>query len=343
MKVLITGVPGWLGGRFLEILLNGYKNEGPAVRDWQIRCLVLPGQDEAFIKNLNKTTSYQYPIEIINGDVTKKESLASAVKGVDVIIHITGLIHPKKISELYEINTIGTLNLITEASNAGVKRFVYVSSNSVGGTNLKRHKMLKETDEPRPYMNYGLSKYYAECIVNSFQETAKMETVILRPCWFYGPNQPKRQTKFFKMIEQGNPLVFGNGLNFRSMSYVDNTSQAMILAATKKEAVGQTYWIADSRPYTTLEIYKTVAELLEVKNFKPRFLPDLASEVFLLGDKFFQSLGMYQTEIHVAGEMNKDIACSIEKAKNELGYNPTIDLREGMRLSIEWCRKVGLL
>jgi nucleoside-diphosphate-sugar epimerase len=145
------------------------------------------------------------------------------------------------------------------------------------------------------------------------------------------------------MIQKGNPVIFGNGLNFRSMSYVDNTAQAMILAATKKEAVGKTYWIADTRPYTTIEIYQTVAELLEVKNFKPRFLPNFSSEVFLMADKVLQGLGKYQTEVHVAGEMNKDIACSIEKARRELGYNPQIELREGMRRSIEWCRKRGLL
>ena len=127
------------------------------------------------------------------------------------------------------------------------------------------------------------------------------------------------------------------------MSYVDNTSQAMILAATKKEAAGQTYWIADARPYTTLEIYQTVAELLEVKNFKPKFLPGFSSEVFLLADKMLQASGKYQTEIHVAGEMNKDIACCIAKAQRELGYAPAVELKEGMKRSIEWCRKVKLL
>ena len=338
MRVLITGVPGWLGGRFLEILVKGFNSEGP-LNDWKIRCLVLSGEDASFINNLAR----EKPIEIVYGDVTKKETLKDALKDTDIVFHIVGIIHPKKIKELYSINTLGALNLITEAYRCGVKRFVHISSNSVAGTNLKRHILMKEEDEPRPYMNYGLSKYYAECIVRGFQESGRIETVILRPCWFYGPNQPRRQTKFFKMILKGNPLVFGNGLNFRSMSYVDNTSEAMILAATKKEAVAQTYWIADSRPYTTLEIYQTVAELLEVKNFEPKFLPDFSSEVFLLGDKILQGLGMYQTEIHVAGEMNKDIACSIEKAGRELGYAPKIDLREGMYRSIAWCRKVGLL
>ncbi|MDP2941066.1 MAG: NAD-dependent epimerase/dehydratase family protein, partial [Candidatus Omnitrophota bacterium] len=239
MRVLITGVPGWLGGRFLEILLKGFEGEGP-INDWKIRCLVLPGQDISFIEDLAKIK----PVEIAYSDVTKKESLRGAVKDVDTVFHITGLIHPKKIKELYQINSYGTLNLLNEAFYAGVKRFIYISSNSVGGVNKDHHILMKETDEPRPYLNYGKSKYYAECIVRGFQETGKIETVILRPCWFYGPNQPKRQTKFFQMIQKGNPLVFGDGLNLRSMSYVDNTSAAMILAAERKEAAGATYWIA---------------------------------------------------------------------------------------------------
>lgn len=338
MRVLITGATGWLGSRFLEILVRGFEGEGP-INDWKIRCLVLEGEDSSLINNLSQYKK----IEIAYGNVTEKQTLKNAVKDIDIIFHIVGIIHPKKIKDLYKINTYGTLNLITEAFYAGVRRFIHISSNSVGGINPKHHILMKEDDEPRPYMNYGWSKYYAECIVRCFQEEGKIETVILRPCWFYGPNQPKRQTKFFKMIQKGNPLIFGNGLNFRSMSYVDNTSQAMILAATKKESIGQAYWIADARPYTTLEIYQTVAEILQVKNFKPRFLPNFSSELFLTGDKILQRLGIYQTELHVAGEMNKDIACSIEKAKKELGYVPKIELREGMRRSIEWCRKNNLI
>lgn len=276
MKVLITGVPGWLGNRFLEVLVNGFNGGGP-LNDWQIRCLCIDGSDtnslEPFLQHKN--------FEIVLGDLTKKVSLKEPLRGVDIVFHLAGIIHPKKIKDLYSLNTVGTLNLISEALSAGVKRFIYISSNSVGGVNPDHNCLMKEEDGAHPYLNYGLSKYYAECIVRSFQETRMMDTVILRPCWFYGPYQPKRQTKFFQMIQKGNPVIFGNGLNFRSMSYVDNTVQAMLLAATKKEAVGQIYWIADARSYTTLEIYQTVAELLEVKNFKPIFLPGLSSELFL--------------------------------------------------------------
>ncbi|MCK5305938.1 MAG: NAD(P)-dependent oxidoreductase [Candidatus Omnitrophica bacterium] len=338
MKVLLTGMPGWLSGRFLEVLIRGFNNEGP-VNDWKIKCLVLNGGDTSSIDALSKIKR----VEKITGDVTKIETLKAIAKDVDIVFHMAGVIHPKRVKQLFEVNTSGTENMLKVSLEAGVKRFVYISSNSTAGTNKFRHKLMTEKDVPNPYMNYGLSKYYAECIVKKFQETGKIETVILRPCWFYGPNQPSRQTKFFKMIKKGNPIIFGNGCNLRSMSYIDSTSQAMLLAAESEKANGQTYWIADAKPYSTYQIYKTIAELLEVKKFKPVYLPNFSSEIFLLADKMLQSAGRYITEIHVAGEMNKDIACSIEKAREELGYNPTVELKEGMNRSIEWCRKSGIL
>lgn len=334
MRVLLTGVPGWLGNRFLEILVKGFYNEGP-INDWEIRCLVLEGLDTRFIEFLSRHKK----IEVVFGDVRHKHTLTKAVQDIDIIFHMVGLIHPKKIKDLYQINTLGTLNLISAATALAVKRFIYISSNSVGGTNLKHHLLMKEEDQPRPYLNYGLSKYYAESTVKRFQQENKIEAVILRPCWFYGPYQPERQTRFFQMIQKGNPIIFGTGLNFRSLSYVDNTCQALLLSAENKKANGQTYWIADKRPYTTYEIYQTVAELLEVKKFNPIFLPNFSSELFFICDKIIQRLGFYVTEIHVAGEMNKDIACDIQKAKTELGYDPKIELREGMRRSIECLRR----
>jgi nucleoside-diphosphate-sugar epimerase len=167
--------------------------------------------------------------------------------------------------------------------------------------------------------------------------------VILRPCWFYGPQQPARQTRFFSMIRKGNPIIFGSGENLRSMSYVDNSCPGILLATESARANGQTYWIADERPYTTNEIYRTVAELLDVPVFKPRHIPAISSDICLFIDKGLQSLGLYEMNFHVAAEMTRDIACTVEKAKAELGYAPQIDLREGMRRSIAWCRAKGLI
>jgi len=181
----------------------------------------------------------------------------------------------------------------------------------------------------------------AEIYVNQKYKEGKIETVIIRPCWFYGPNQPLRQTTFFKMIKKGNPIIFGDGNNLRSMSYIDNTIQGLILAGEKKKALGQTYWITDKRPYSTIEIYQTIAELLNVK-LEPRYLPKIVSSCCEIADDLLQEFGFYNKEIHVAGEMDKNIACSIKKAEEELGYKPKIELKEGMKRSIEWLRNQGI-
>lgn len=324
MKVLVTGSPGWLGTSLVQELIK---------KKWKVRCLVLPNSD---IKELEKLN-----VEIVFGDITKKETLSEAVRGVDIVFHCAGLIHPKKIRDLYKINYLGTKNLIDAAIDAKVKRFIYVSSNSPMGTNPNRDILMREEDPYNPYKNYGKSKMMAENYVNSMFKEGKIATTIIRPCWFYGPNQPARQTRFFKMIKKGNPIIFGDGKNLRSMTYIGNLTYALILAATKKEAIGQTYWIADKRPYSTIEIYQTIADILGVQ-LKPRFVPKVVSTMFELLDDILQSLNFYQQEVHVAGEMDKDIACSIEKSRRELGYEPKVDLREGMKKSIEWCEQQGI-
>jgi nucleoside-diphosphate-sugar epimerase len=95
------------------------------------------------------------------------------------------------------------------------------------------------------------------------------------------------------------------------------------------------------------EIVDTVERLME-REFelavahKRMRLPSLASEVARLGDKLLQSLGVYHQNIHVLSEMNKTIACSIAKAQRELGYEPTVELEEGMRRSLAWCLAEGI-
>jgi nucleoside-diphosphate-sugar epimerase len=325
MKALVTGAPGWLGTRLVEVLLS--KGNG-------VRCIALPGINGASLSELGA--------QVLEGDITDPKSLQGVCDRADIVFHCAGLIHPRRIKDLYSVNVAGTDNILREAVRAGVKRFVYVSSNSVGGTNSSKNRLMSEIDPPRPYMHYGLSKYRAEKLVNGAFKEGKIQTTIIRPCWFYGIRQPERQTTFFKMIKKGNPIVFGDGSNLRSMSYIDNIVEALLLTASKDISIGKTYWIADEKPYPTIEIYKTIAELLGVKEFKPRFLPSFASTIFQAADAVIQGCGMYIKEIHVAGEMDKDIACSIEKARKELGYEPKIGLVEGMRRSIEWCRSSGI-
>jgi len=139
----------------------------------------------------------------------------------------------------------------------------------------------------------------------------------------------------------------GSGANLRSMGYVDNLSQGMMLAALTEKARGQIYWIADRRPYSMNEIIDSVERLMADEfrmtvKYKRLRLPGVASEVAFLADKTLQGMGLYQTQIHVLSEMNKTIVCSVEKAERELGYRPTIALEEGMRRSIAWCIQQGI-
>ena len=91
-----------------------------------------------------------------------------------------------------------------------------------------------------------------------------------------------------------------------------------------------------------MEIYKTIAKALNVK-LKARFVPSIVSSTLRRLDAVLQKLNVYSINVHVGGEMNQNIACNIERAKRELGYKPKIELKEGMRRSVEWAKENGLL
>ncbi len=342
--VLVTGAAGWLGSRLVETLVHGLPEKealGAPQPDLRIRCLLLPGQNPATLKSLSQS------VEIVTGDIRNPadcERFCADANGA-VLLHTAGMIHPRRVREFFEINRDGTVNLIEAAIRAGVKRAVVVSSNSPCGCNPHPDHLFDELSPYRPYMNYGRSKMEMELAIQ--QRADKIETVIIRAPWFYGPNQPPRQTLFFQMIRDGKGPIVGSGNNLRSMAYVDNLCQGLLLAATTERAKGQTYWIADQRPYSMNEVMDTVERLLE-REFghkcahKRMLLPGLASEVAYWVDFALQSLGLYHQKIHVLSEMNKTIACSVAKAERELGYRPTIELEEGMRRSFRWCEEQGI-
>jgi len=147
------------------------------------------------------------------------------------------------------------------------------------------------------------------------------------------------------MIKDGKFPVLGDGTQKRSMAYVDNICHGLLLAAASPTANGEIYWIADARPYTINEIVATVTEVLESFGYtckrKQMRLPAAVGEAARLVDAGLQRVGLYQQKIHVLGEMHQSIACSIAKARDELGYEPAFALREGMHASVEWCLANG--
>lgn len=332
---VVTGVPGWLGTSLVEALAKGAKYRSIQTEPRRVRCIVQPGLDVAPLERLGDN------IEIVRADLRDPRATADVCKDAGTVFHAAGVIHPRRVQELYDINVTGTQNILQAAISAKARRFVFVSSNSPAGLNDTPGRLMSEDDPPRPYLSYGLSKLQSEWLVNDAHRQGHIEGTILRPCWFYGPNQPLRQSRFFSMIKKGNPIVIGRGDNLRSMSYVDNTVQGLLLADAVDEAAGHTYWITDKRPYSFIEIIHTVAKVLGVQ-VRPRYLPGIGSDVARLVDSLLQMGGLYNQEIHVAGELAASIAVSIDKARRDLGYEPEIELEEGMRRSIEWCRANGV-
>jgi nucleoside-diphosphate-sugar epimerase len=196
-------------------------------------------------------------------------------------------------------------------------------------------------------MGYGRSKQIAEELVNAAGRAGDLETVVIRPPWFYGPNQPDRQSLFFTLIRTGRVPLVGDGQNRRSMAYVDNICQGLLLCERVAAAAGRTYWIADRRPYTMNEIIATIEDTMErdlgirVAHRRTR-LPGFASAVARGLDAALQSMGVYHQRLHVLSEMNQTIACSVARAERELGYAPAVELREGMRRSMVWMRERGI-
>ena len=337
--ILITGALGWLGKRLTRLLAGGEYNHLLGARP-DLRCLILPGQDGGELRALGGH------VAVMAGDLRRPEDGARFLEDARgaVLVHAAGVIHPRRVREFYEVNVQGAANLLAAAKSAGIRRAVMVSSNSPLGANPHPDHLFDEESPYHPYMNYGRSKMLMEEAVRAVDG---LETVIVRPPWFYGPDQPPRQTLFFRMVKEGKAPLVGDGENRRSMAYVDNLAQGLMLAATHPAAAGQIYWIADRRPYAMREIIDTIERLLEEEFAIPVAhgrlrLPGIACTAARGVDAMVQAAGLYQQKIHVLSEMNQTIACSVQKAERELGYRPQVGLEEGMRRSIRWCLDQGI-
>lgn len=333
--VIVVGAGGWLGQAVLRGLVDGITGredlEGVS-ESVKIIAADLPDALSAIDSHAR--------VEKVAVDVCDSSTFERLNDYADnaLIMHVVGIIHPKRVKQFFEVNHEGSVNFLRHMATKGVKRAVVMSSNSPIGTNPYPEHVFDEKSEYNPYMGYGKSKMLLE--KSLLKETFSMEVVIIRAPWFYGVNQPARQKEFFEMIRNGKGPIVGSGNNRRSMVFTENLAQGIFLAAEKPGIDKEIFWVADERPYTMNTIIDTVERLmddefnLQCKHKRLR-LPGLAAEVAYLVDKMMQSVGLYHPKIHVLSEMNKTIACSISKAKKELGYKPRVALEEGMRQSLQ--------
>ncbi|MDA9844264.1 NAD(P)-dependent oxidoreductase [Flavobacteriaceae bacterium] len=335
-KVFITGGNGWLGKTLINTLINGDKLVIENLKVENIKIISLDLIPVVFEKSFNNNK-----VEYIKGDIRSKNDCDLFFKNINsksVLFHCAGIIHPKKVSDFFEINYDGTRNLIEKAISKGINKIVVISSNSPIGCNKSNDYLFDEKSKYNPYMNYGKSKMLMEQFLMSKIKEG-IDITIIRPPWFYGENMPSRQLTFYKMVKEGKFPMIGNGRNIRSKANVKNIVQGMILSSIVEKSKGEIYWIADEKPYTMKEIIYTVSEVLEREfgivckenHFK---FPFLTGQLFQLLDFLLQKIDVYNQKIHVASELNKNIGCSIQKAKDELGYNPKVSLYDGIKFSL---------
>jgi nucleoside-diphosphate-sugar epimerase len=330
---VVTGAGGWLGRGLVHRFLHD-----PARR--HVKLLAHSTAEAHALASLGD-------VEIVIGDIGRPDTARRLLHGAGTdcdVIHTAGIIHPRLTREFFEINANGTRHLVEAAAEHGVRRLVHVSSNSPFGTNPHANDTFRANEPYNPYYGYGVSKMQAELAVFEAVDRG-LDATIVRPPWFYGPFQPPRQTVFFRMIRAGRFPVVGDGEQRRSMVYIDNLVDGVVAAELTPAASGNAYWIADRRPYTVNEIVETVGRALadEGLEVKPNnvHVPAIAGRTAEFGDRIVQRLGRYQQQLHVLGEMNHTIACDISKAMNELGYDPRVELYDGMRASVRWCLDEG--
>jgi len=332
-SAVVTGAAGWLGQNLVRRLARS--------RD-RVRCLVVSDDEASALAVVSPV------IETVVGDVRDPATVDRLFDGVGAaaVFHAAAVIHPRTSTrEFFDVNVGGTQMVIDRARRSGATRFVHVSSNSPFGVNPSPDHVFTEDSPYDPYMGYGQSKLEAEQLVRKTHERGDIPTVMVRAPWFYGPYQPPRQSQFFSAIRKGRFPLVGDGTQRRSMAYTDNLVQGLLRAEVSEKAPGNAYWVADAEPYELREILDTVRLALEdegltVSGPKPR-IPRVAARMAERADALLQSRGRYLQALHVLGELNHTIACDISRARDELGYEPTVGLREGMRASIRWCLDHG--
>jgi nucleoside-diphosphate-sugar epimerase len=338
----VTGYPGWLGSRLVEVLREGLPELPASDPNRRIRCLALPTTSRAALAALPSG------IELVTGDVRDPNSLRELFRGAEeaTVFHLCGVVAPPRTRDFYDVNVVGTRNVLECAAAAGAGRVIAISSNMVAGPNPHPQRLYDEQSARRPTLPYGKSKLLMEDAVNEAFASGRLSTVILRPCRFYGPRQHPARTRLYRMIRQGRMPILGKGDALWSMSYVDNTCQAILLAERSPVAVGKTYWIADRRPYTVREITDTVEAVLErdfgipVSHRRLR-LPVAAGRIAAVADVLLQRFGVIEKRLHALGHLQESGACTIAAARRDLGYDPKIELEEGTRRSIRWCLENG--
>lgn len=308
MKILVTGSSGFVGSKVMEQASRiGWECIG------QRRTLNRTNHSQSdFVTSLEANTDWRV-----------------ALNGVDCVVHCAARVHQMQDSAqdaltLYrDVNTAGTLNLARQAVEAGVKRFIFISSIKVNGEYSKPDQpFLPETsfipDDP-----YGLSKYEAEQGLKKLADETGLEVVIIRPPLVYGEGVKANFLSMIQWVEKGIPLPLGLIHNKRSLVYLGNLVDLIMNCCTHTNAPGNTFLVSDDLDVSTTEILKTIANSLAVPS---RLLP--------IPERVLKTLFIITGKKSMAQRLCCDLHVDISETKRTLNWSPPYTFQQGIQKTV---------
>jgi nucleoside-diphosphate-sugar epimerase len=287
------------------------------------------------IKALVRKVSTDLPVEVEQvvvdlGEIEDEGAIKDVFVGMDVVVHTAARVHMMQdqsanpLAEFRKLNRDGTLALARLAAEAGVKRFVFLSSIGVNGNN--NMKPFSEKDTPNPQEPYAISKYEAEQGLLALAKKTSMEVVIIRPPLVYGPDAPGNFGALINWLRRGVPLPLGAINNKRSFVALDNLVSFIALCADRSQspkAGNQVFLISDGEDVSTTQLLRKVANALGKKPWLlpvPVGLMRFAAKLVGKGD--------------VANRLFGSLQVDSSKARDLIGWQPVITMDEQLNKTV---------
>lgn len=328
MKVLVTGATGFVGSHIADQLLE---------RDFEVRAIARKTSNLRWIENKR--------IDIVYSSLSDMDSLISAVKGVDIIIHSAGLTAARNLDGYIKGNKQGTLNLLeaTQKYNPEIKRFLFVSSLTAVGPSKSASEPVDEKTKCNPITSYGKSKMLAEEVVANFMN--EIPVTIVRPPAVYGPRDTAT-FDIFKTINMGLAAMIGFDKKLVSLIHVSDLARGIIDASLSEKSIGETYFISSEKFYEWEILNSYMAEGIGKEKYMnlrlPHFLIKTLAGISEVTGRFSSKLPVFNLD------KGRDFVqsywtCSIEKAKRDLGFREEIDIKDGLISTGKWYKDEGWL
>lgn len=324
MKILITGASGFIGSFIVEEALKQGFETWAAVR-----------------KSSSKEYLQDERIHFIELNLSSKAQLIEQLRPhqFDYVVHAAGVTKCLNKADFRRINTEGTKNLVDALLDLQMplKRFVFLSSLSVFGAIKEQlpYDEIREDDTPKPNTEYGRSKLEAERYIDSIG--SRLPYIILRPTGVYGPRE-KDYFMMAKSIKQHIDFAVGYQRQDITFVYVTDVVQAVFLALEKGET-GRKYFLSDGQVYQST----TFSDLIHEELGRPWWLRITAPVWVLRVVTFFgEYIGHMTGKVTALNNDKYNILrqrnwrCDIEPTHHELGFEPKVQLKEGVKTTIQW-------